>query len=352
MKRSKNLILSIETSCDDTSVALVDDSHFVVAMCSADQIEAHSPFGGVVPEIASRNHIDTLLPLADLTLEKAGCDWNDVAAIAVTSEPGLMGSLLVGVVTAKSLSLAFDKPLIGVNHLEGHIFAPFLKDSEYRPHFALDAFPYIALAVSGGHTSLYNVKAPFDYELLGTTIDDAAGEAFDKLAKALRLGFPGGVHVDNKASQGDRTKYQLPRALNEKGNLNYSFSGLKTAALNLIQSLDNVEEEIPHICASFQEAVTDSLISKLGAAIKQEGADRFVITGGVSANSRLRERAEELAESFGLEMNLPPLRYCTDNAAMIGLVGWLRHEAGLHADQTLSPQPKSTLFKTTANYGV
>ncbi len=321
-------ILSVETSCDDTSVAIVNAEGFVVAQCSASQDLQHAPFGGVVPEVASRNHTIALLPLIEETLKKANLSMNDLDGFTVTNRPGLIGSLIVGVMTVKALSQAYNKPFIGVNHLEGHLLAPFLKDNEYAPPADFN-YPYIALAVSGGHSSLYWVEAFNKYTIIGTTKDDAAGEAFDKFAKMLGLPFPGGVNVDRLSKGGDRKKYDFPRGLLHEKNLMMSFSGLKSAAHRLLTKMSDEEKkaEIPHLCASFQEAVVETLVGKMTLAAALFKTKKIVITGGVSANSRLREMAAEMT-SRGYQIVIPPIRYCTDNAGMIGYAGILHLNAG------------------------
>ncbi len=324
---------------------------------SASQNQAHEIFGGIVPEIASRNHTYNLLPLVDACLEKAGLKLEDVDGFAVTSKPGLIGSLLVGLVAAKSLALATGKPFIGVNHLEGHLLAPFLKDDDYQPPQDF-AYPYVALAISGGHTSLYWIKGVGEYEVLGATIDDAAGEAFDKFGKMAGLGFPGGVRVDRHAKLGNGSKYQFPRAMMNEDHLNFSFSGMKAAGRRVLDQLtpeekSQLEQDLAHgeprpgvladACASFQDAMVDVLLDRFARAVKKFGAKRAVLTGGVSANSRLRERASTWAAKEGVQLVVPPIRYCTDNAAMIGYAGITRMNRGEISDQTLGPQARAPL---------
>ncbi len=337
-----SLCLAIETSCDDTSVALVGADGFVYGLVSANQDLAHAPFGGIVPEIACRNHSANLLPLVDQVFRKSGKSWSEVQAVVVTNRPGLIGSLIVGIVTAKSLAQARELPLIGVNHLEGHIVAPFLRDPQYQPSFPFDQ-EFLALAISGGHTSLYHVKEFGKYEILGATLDDAAGEAFDKFGKMAGLGFPGGVKVDQLAKTGDVKAYEFPRSMIKENNYLMSFSGLKASAQRLIESLgsDQVQSDLPNLCASFQEAIVDVLLAKLNRAVENTGICRIVITGGVSANSRLRTRAEEWAGQKGLQLQIPPLRFCTDNAAMIGYAGILRLNRGERSALDLGPSPNS-----------
>lgn len=352
-------VLAIETSCDDTSVAIVTDEGFVRQVVSANQDLEHAQFGGIVPEIASRNHTYHLLPLVDLCLKRAGLTLEDIDGIAVTSRPGLIGSLLVGVVTAKSLALATGKPFIGVNHLEGHLLAPFLKDDSYSPPEGFD-YPYVALAISGGHTSLYLIEGLDRYRVLGRTVDDAAGEAFDKFGKMLGLGFPGGVRVDKHARFGKPDRYVFPRPMLAEEHLNFSFSGMKTAAKRILDALSPEEREeltkdleageprpglLADLAAGFQEAAVDVLIDRLDRATRAHGVRRAVLTGGVSANSRLRARGFEWAEREGIELVVPPIRYCTDNAAMIGYAGMLRLNRGERSDQTLSPEARAPLGK-------
>jgi len=337
-----DLCLAIETSCDDTSVAVVRSDGYVLGVRSANQDVAHAPYGGIVPEIACRNHSLNLLPLIDETLRQIGVDWKTLQGIAVTNRPGLIGSLIVGLVTAKSLSQAHGLPLIGVNHLEGHILAPFLRDESYGPVFDW-AEPFLALAVSGGHTSLYKVMGLGQYEVLGTTLDDAAGEAFDKFAKMAGLGFPGGVKIDRLSQGGNAHAYNFPRSMLKEENYLMSFSGLKSSGQRLIESLPDSEVELrlPDLCASFQEAIVDVLIGKLDRAVLKTGIKNVVITGGVSANTRLRACAEEWARHRQVTLQVPPLRYCTDNAAMIGYAGILRLNRGETSDLQLGPSPSS-----------
>lgn len=336
------MILGLETSCDDTSVAVLDGEGRVRSLVSVNQDSAHRPFGGVVPEVASRAHTENVLPLVERALSVAGVGLSAVTAVAVTSRPGLIGSLLVGVVTAKTLSLVRGWKLIDVNHIEGHLLAALLRDDGYAPPAGFD-FPFLGLAVSGGHTHLFEVLAPGRYRLLGRTIDDAAGEAFDKFAKMMGLGFPGGVRVDELARTGNPSAFKFPRGLLHEDNLNFSFSGLKTAGLRQIAAMSVGERETrkADLCASYQAAIVEVLIAKLEKAARATGLERWTVTGGVSANSGLRAAAEASAHKAGAVLALPPLRYCTDNAAMIALAGLLKLRRGIIATQELSPSASS-----------
>ncbi len=356
------MVLAIETSCDDTSVALVSEQGQVHRVISAHQNQAHEIFGGIVPEIASRNHTQHLLPLIDTCLTEAGMTLADVDAFAVTSKPGLIGSLMVGVVTVKALALATGKRFLGVNHLEGHLLAPFLRDDSYAPPANFE-YPYVALAISGGHTSLYRIEGLGEYRVLGQTIDDAAGEAFDKFGKMVGLGFPGGVRVDRHSKMGCVDRFQFPRAMIRESHFNFSFSGSKTAGQRMVDLLsvalrEELREDVrlamgtepvvragvlADLCASFQESIVDVLLERLSRAVVAENVSRAVLTGGVSANSRLRIRAIEWAKGAGIQLVVPPIRYCTDNAAMIGYAGIQRMNRGEFSDQTLGPEPRAPL---------
>ena len=315
-------VLAIETSCDDTAVAIVQENAWVEISLIFSQIQEHLPFGGVVPEIAGRKHTLCLLPTIEEALKRSQNTWADIDGLAVTNRPGLLTSLFVGLITAKTLAICHKKPCLGVNHLEAHLYAPFLKDEDYTPPSWSE--PFLALAISGGHTHLYKVHEFNRYELLGKTLDDAAGEAYDKFAKKLGLGFPGGVVVDRLSQKAQNPhKYPFPRPLIREDRLDFSFSGLKTAAQNTIHSMSEEEkkENLPDLCASFQEAVCEVLLSKLQKAQERSKLENVVLTGGVSANLRLRQLCQNWAQEKGLNLAMPPLRYCTDNAAMVGLIG-------------------------------
>jgi len=325
------LILGIDTSCDDTSAAVVKDRKILSNIVSS-QIKIHTKYGGIVPEIASRKHIEWIMDVTENALIKADVTLKDIDLVSVCHGPGLIGSLLVGLCFAKSLSYASKKPLIGINHLEGHIHAIFL-EKDYPE------FPFLTLIVSGGHTSLYRVNDLNSYKELGRTRDDAAGEAYDKVSKMLGLGYPGGPVIDALAKEGNPDKYNLPRPyLN--GSLDFSFSGLKTAVKVLLMKLDikgkNVAEDVKKdIAASFQASVVDVLIEKIKWAVSSERLNRVVITGGVAANSELRRRAQMLKEE-GIEVYLPSKQLCTDNAAMIAVSGYHRFLRGESSDLFLN----------------
>ncbi|MFV8248458.1 tRNA (adenosine(37)-N6)-threonylcarbamoyltransferase complex transferase subunit TsaD [Bdellovibrio bacteriovorus] len=335
-------VLAIETSCDDTSVAIVDRTGWVHSVVAASQDLDHEVYGGIVPEIAARNHSIALIPLIEEAFKKANMNWSDVQGIAVTNRPGLIGALIVGLVTAKSLSQAKHLPFLGVNHLEGHLLAPFLRDDKYAPPEDF-GYPYVGLAISGGHTSLYQIKGLGDYRILGATKDDAAGECFDKFAKMAGLGFPGGVRVDQMAKAGNPQAFEFPRSMIHDDTFDMSFSGLKSSGQRMLEQLgpELVQERLPDLCASFQEAIVDVLIAKLDRAAKVFRSKRVILTGGVSANSRLRQRAQEWADKKGYTLVIPPLRYCTDNAAMIGYVGALRMARGEVSALDLGPSPQA-----------
>lgn len=307
-------ILGIETSCDETAAAVVAGGRTVLSSVVSSQIDLHARFGGVVPEIASRAHIDLLTPVVAEALLHAGMDGPDVAAVACTVGPGLIGSLLVGVAHAKALAFVWDVPFVGVNHLEGHLYASFLEEPELE-------LPAVVLLVSGGHTMLVLMEVPGRYRLLGQTIDDAAGEAFDKVARYLGLGYPGGPAIDSTAMSGDPGAIAFPRGLKGEG-FDFSFSGLKTSVITYVRK--HPEVETADVAASFQEAVVDVLVTKARTAARETGAKAICLAGGVAANSVLRERTLDICIADGLHAYLPSRSMCTDNAAMIATVGWWR----------------------------
>ena len=324
-------ILAVESSCDETAVAIVTDGRKVLTDQIASQVELHRVYGGVVPEIASRKHIEAIYALADLALAKAGLTRTDIDAVAVTYAPGLIGAVLVGVNFAKAASLALNKPLIPVHHIRGHIAANYLAYPELKP-------PFLCLVVSGGHTMIVDVKDYTRMEILGSTLDDAAGECFDKVARVLGMPYPGGAALDKVAQQGDDTKYVLPRAKSGSNPYDMSFSGLKTAALNLIHHAEQVGEDldISSLCASFSAAVSDTLIPRTMQALQQTGYKKLAVAGGVAANSRIRSDILAAAKQLDAQVYMPPLFLCGDNAAMIGAQAYYEFLAGNTADMTLN----------------
>lgn len=343
LKSEFKITLAIETSCDDTSVALVRSDGTVLCLLNANQDLLHLPYGGVVPELASRNHTLSLLPLVEQVLKSQDLESKDIDVISVTNRPGLVGSLLVGLVTAKTLAVLWNKPFVGVNHLEGHLLAPWLKDQTYHPEIHLeDGCPSLILAVSGGHTHLCRMENVGRYQILGQSVDDAAGEALDKFAKELGLGFPGGAKLDQWARKGDPEKFSFPKGLRKQG-LNYSFSGTKASGLRLLEKMSDQEinSNIFDLCASFEKDVVDILFEKLELALSFENYSSVAITGGVSANSYLREKANQLAQKIKIPVLIPPLKYCTDNAAMIGYAGIKKFLSGFTDEQNLAPSPRS-----------
>lgn len=322
-------VLAIESSCDETAAAVVEGSH-VLASVVRSQIEIHARFGGVVPELASRYHLGAVVPVVDEALARAGVGLASIDAIAVTEGPGLVGALLVGVQMARGLALALGVPVVGVHHMEGHLFSAFLGD-ETRP--ARPLAPHVALLVSGGHTELVDVAGLGRYRMLGATRDDAAGEAYDKVAKLLGLGYPGGPVIDGLAEEGNPTAVPLPRAMIDRDTLEFSFSGLKTAVRVHVDrhGQPDSRKALADLCASFQAAVVDVLVRKARLALRRTGRDRLHIVGGVAANRGLRQAGAAAAAEHGFTFEAVPLRYCGDNAAMIGAAGAARLQAGLAA---------------------
>jgi len=331
------LVLGVETSCDDTAAAVLQDGRTILASLVSSQDQVHGPYGGVVPELASRQHIKSVLPIVDGALEKAGATLKDLDGIAVTYGPGLVGSLLVGLSMAKAISFRTGIPYVGVNHLEAHLLAIHLEHEV--------AFPYIALLASGGHTLVYNVRGVGDYVHLGGTRDDAAGEAYDKVAKMMGLGYPGGRVIDHLAKSGDAKAIRFPRARLKKSAYEFSFSGIKTAVWHYLktQHREQVENHQADIAASFQEAVVDMLVTPTLKAATANGVGRIVLSGGVAANSRLREKMKEKAEAEGLQVFYPAPKFCTDSGAMIALAGYHGLKRGRRDDFRLNADADLTL---------
>lgn len=331
-------VLGIETSCDETSVAVLQGRH-VRSSVVASQVDLHARWGGIVPEAAARHHVERLAPVLQQALDEAGATFAELDAIAVTNRPGLVGALVVGLAGAKALAFALRKPLVGVHHLEGHLYSAFLTDPEREI-----PFPHIALIVSGGHTELVKVERHGVYRLLGHTLDDAAGEAFDKVARLLELGYPGGPAIDRLAQQGDPNAFALPRAWLE-GTHHFSFSGLKTAMLRLVESLPKPlsASVVADLCASFQQAVVEVLVRKAMRAVQSERVSVLTVVGGVAANSGLQQQVRAVAHAEGIEVLIPPPHYCTDNAAMIALAGWFRLCRGERDDYDLDAYANAPL---------
>jgi len=324
-------ILAIESSCDETAVAIVRDGRNVLTDCIASQVDLHRIYGGVVPEIASRMHIEAIYSLADQALEKARLSREGIDAVAVTYAPGLIGAVLVGVNFGKAAALAMEKPLIPVHHIRGHIAANYIAYPELKP-------PFLCLVVSGGHTMIVNVQDYTKMKILGTTLDDAAGECFDKVGRVLGMPYPGGAALDKASATGDDTKYSLPRSKPGENPYDMSFSGLKTATLNLIHHAEQIGEalDINSLCASFCGAVSDALVPRIRMAMEETGYRKLAVAGGVAANSRIRRDILTTAEELGAEVYLPPLSLCGDNAAMIGAQAYYEYLAGNVADMGLN----------------
>lgn len=324
------LVLGIESSCDETSIALVENGKKVLSNVVASQIKDHRPYGGVVPELASRHHLTNIEPVLQLALEQAKKKKEEIDLIAVTQGPGLNGSLLIGISFARALAYTLKKKMVGVHHIESHLYSPFLENPKMK-------FPFISLVVSGGHTALFEVKKVGKYQQLGHTIDDAVGEAYDKVAKLMQLGYPGGPILDRLAKQGNPKAINFPRGMLHSKNLNFSFSGLKTAVLYHVRKYDHLKKvPVADVAASFQEAVVDVLVAKVKKAMNQKKITNFSMAGGVACNSRLREALQNLADQEGWHFYYPSPIMCTDNAAMIAGLGYhKRSEAKLASSSAL-----------------
>lgn len=326
-------VLGIETSCDETGIAIYDGERGLLSHVLYSQIPLHADYGGVVPELASRDHVRKTLPLIQQALLEAGLTAGDIDGVAYTAGPGLAGALLVGATLGRSLAFAWQKPALAVHHMEGHLLAPMLEDD-------VPAFPFLALLVSGGHTQLVVVEGIGRYTLLGESIDDAAGEAFDKTAKLMGLDYPGGPLLAKLAKTGDAKKYAFPRPMTDRPGLDFSFSGLKTAASMVIQKEGNAAQVQADIAASFQQAVVDTLLIKCRRALQQTGYKRLVIAGGVSANESLRAQLAKMLGSLGGKVYYPRKEFCTDNGAMIAFAGYQRLKAGQQQDLTIGVTPR------------
>ncbi len=332
------ITLGIETSCDETAVAILEDGFGLRSNMIASQVHLHERFGGVVPEVAARAHVEALNPLLEEALAEAGVGFGEIDAVAVTIGPGLVGALLVGMASAKAVSLATGADLVGVNHLEGHYWANFLEHGPPEP-------PYVTLIVSGGHTMLVHVPEMFHHVVLGQTLDDAAGEAFDKVARLIGLGFPGGPALDAMARQGDPQAIRFPRAMEDSGDYDFSMSGLKTAVLRHVKGAHAAGQDLnlPDLAASFQEAIVDVQVSKTMAAAKDVGAPTVLLGGGVVANTRLRDRLSLAGEREGIRVRFPSMPLCTDNAAMIACVGAARWARGERTSLDIAADPQLRL---------
>lgn len=332
MAKSKKII-AIETSCDDTSAAVVDTEYNVLSNIVSSQ-SIHEKFGGVVPEIASREHIKGILPVVDAALQRAVCSLENIDAIAVAVNPGLIGSLLVGVSFAKGLAASLGKPLIAINHIMGHVFVNFIEHKDIE-------FPFISLIVSGGHTELVKFEAVDEFEVMGRTVDDAAGEAFDKIGKLLGFSYPGGPEIDAYAAKGNKNKINFPRPMLHQDNYDFSFSGLKTAASLYIKKnkLTKESPEIRDFCASFQNAIVDVLFQKSIKTLADSSIKNFLLAGGVAANSQLRKKFQKYAPKYDVNIFMPSVKFCTDNAVMIGAAAIRKLEENKFTDMRVNPSP-------------
>lgn len=340
----KIIILGIETSCDETAASVVADGKEILSSVVASQIEIHDKYGGVVPELASRAHMEKIYQVVDKALSDAGITGKDIDAVAVANRPGLVVSLIVGVTAAKTLAFMFNKPLIAVNHVHAHLKSAMLSEEKLQ-------LPAVALVVSGGHTNIYECKSPLDFQLMGRTIDDAAGEAFDKVARILELGYPGGPIIEKLAVGGDPKAIRFPRSMLGKDSLDFSFSGIKTSVLyhckgqnmkgeNQVKNMS--EQQIADIAASFQTAVVEVLVKKTRMAAEKIGAKTVLAGGGVVCNGFLREQMQQMCDKAGLNLMISPRAYCTDNAVMVSSLAYHKYQAGLFEDLMLEPSASST----------
>lgn len=338
IKESDVLILAIESSCDETAAAVIKNGRIVLSNVISSQIALHTLYGGVVPEIASRKHMEQINPVIKMALNEANVTLDDITAIAVTYGPGLVGALLVGVAQAKAIAFAKNKPLVGVHHIEGHICANYIENPELKP-------PFVSLVVSGGHTHLVLVKDYGEYEIIGRTRDDAAGEAFDKVARAVGLGYPGGPKIDRLAKEGNPDAIEFPRAHVDGSAYDFSFSGIKSAVLNYINGCEmkKIEVNKADLVASFQKAVIDALVSRAMLAVKEFEMDKLALAGGVAANSALRSALEKACEEANVKFYRPSPIFCTDNAAMIGVAGYYEYEKGVRHGWDLNAIPNLKL---------
>ena len=344
--QNDTIILAIESSCDETAVAIIKNGHEILANVVSTQIEIHRRYGGVVPEIASRKHLELINAVVQEALDQAHMILDDVTHIAVTYGPGLVGALLVGVATAKALAFSSGKPLIGVHHIEGHICANFLVKQDFQ-------FPLVCLVVSGGHTNIIKITDHGQYLLLGQTKDDAAGEAYDKIARAIGLPYPGGPHIEQLAKEGNADAIELPRAWMGEDNYDFSFSGLKSAVLNYLNKAKMKGEEInpADVAASFQQAVLDVLVQKTVRAAVENGVDTILLAGGVAANGTLRNQLQNAASEHHIQVHYPPIHFCTDNAARIGAAAHYKAVKGDYADLTLNAVPNLSFEKLLIERG-
>ncbi|WP_096186824.1 tRNA (adenosine(37)-N6)-threonylcarbamoyltransferase complex transferase subunit TsaD [Evansella halocellulosilytica] len=335
-KKNETIILGIETSCDETSAAIVKNGRDILSNVVSSQIESHKRFGGVVPEIASRHHVEQITYIIEEAMKEADVTFDDVDGIAVTEGPGLVGALLVGVNAAKALAFAQEKPLIGVHHIAGHIYANHIVQEL--------SFPLLTLVVSGGHTELIYMDEHASFHVIGETRDDAVGEAYDKVARTLGLPYPGGPHIDKLAHEGEVT-IDFPRAWLEDDSYDFSFSGLKSAVINKLHNAKQKNEEllVENVAASFQESVIDVLVTKTMKAAEEKQVNQLLLAGGVAANKGLRQKLTEACEQHGIHLTIPPLSLCTDNAAMIASAGTILYEQGVRSDDRLNGQPGKQL---------